>query len=467
MQKITDPKLLAQLNAPDTNDGRVTDPAILAQLNGEDDQRSGLVKLADTVADPINAAGAGVRKGVTDVAGDIGGFVNELIAKVSPKAAKGLSKAYAPVMEQLGAPLPQEEKAVQDYPMLNSIGAGVGNTAATFGLTGAAGALKNGAANVAAQVGLGSALAGPGNRIEGGILGGFVPAVSKIAGSVGKFLSSNASQADEVLGGINKVNTSPSGQDIYKATDEAFKSFRAVPGKVSTVRPAAAIKNYVKQYSQVLNPKQTQILQEFYDGVSKASNLDDLHAARKAFTTELGKSFLKGNDALGGKSREGIMALKNTVENSLKANASKFGALPKYEEANKLFKQTMEADILNDALRVSKDTLDGNKWLNFSNKILKLKEQDAKLFSPDTKKMLTGIQKTLIEANTILGMKATIPGIGIIKTMTQTPGMRDVLIKAGSQGGRAIAKTTAETIAQILQSQTLKAINPQDVEEME
>jgi hypothetical protein len=433
---------------------------------------SNLDKAVEAVA-PINAFGSGLRAGATDFAGEVGGLITEMLGKVSPGLAnrlQGVGRSVKSSLDKADQDMFSKEQA--DNPIATAIGKGTGYTAGAYlagrGVSAGASALPissagRTAADLAGQGAIGSAMAGEGNRTAGFVAGSLLPPVAaKVLGGPASYIAANLTQNKQIPQMVGKLNTSPLNpkQTIYDATDEAFAQFKAVPGEVRTIRPQAAIEEFVNKAGTNLTPKQLLSIQELQEGLKNSKNLEDLHQARKSFTKSFDKIFLKGNDAVYGKTREALMATKNTVESNLKMNAEKLGALDEYNLANKLYKQSREADIVNEIFTSSKLPEGGNNWLAFNKKIITLKNDKSRSLSATTKDMLTGIQKTLTEANHLYGVRTKELGIispvlSVIKAVADNMIGRNIFIRMGTEGGRALAKTFVETIANTIQAKKI------------
>jgi hypothetical protein len=88
MKKVTDPDILAQLNAPTTSGKKVTDPVLLSQLNGTADKGLGFFDQAASMVKQYQDTQLGSPQ-------DLLGRLNDLVAK-------GTDKAGTMAAEQMG-----------------------------------------------------------------------------------------------------------------------------------------------------------------------------------------------------------------------------------------------------------------------------------------------------------------------------------------------------------------------------
>lgn len=443
-------------------------------------QESGIQKFNEAVSDPIIALGQGTASGLLDFGKDVGGLTTQILGYISPSLEQKLNNYGNTVkntLEQKG----QYQDVNEAHPILNAIGKGVGYTG---GLIGAGAALTpealpesasvlaktiNTGTNVAGQGLLGSAMAGEGNRVSGFIGGAAVPAAAEAVGTVGNFFAANAKQGKEIEDLVSKINSAPNSyknMNIYDATDEAFKQFRTTPGEINAQVPKTSIQNYLAKYEDRLTAFQATSLKNSIDDINNAKTLEDVHNARKDFSSALNRNFLTGKDQLNGPMRKELLQTQKVFESTLKHNANELGVLDKYNEANKLFKQSQEADIINNAFDKTKLPQGGNNFLNFNRTIMKLKDSQSNKLSPDTKEMLTGIQRTAEEANHILGVDVSSNihigmanlAISGLKTISQVPGLKPVLQYAGTEGGKEVAHNIAKAILNYGQAKVIAPI---------
>lgn len=172
MMKVTDPALLAQLNAtaqpaahasdtaaPASSLGeKVTDPSVLAQLNGtSSDAGNPVLQAAGKAAEYPIAAVQGIKLGALDSAQEVGtlaknilsGTVGKLLPKSVDDAASKLGDIAAQKLadikqgvasnEVVGSsnPVGQGTSLVEQHPVVSSIGQAAGNVAGQLALTGA------------------------------------------------------------------------------------------------------------------------------------------------------------------------------------------------------------------------------------------------------------------------------------------------------------------------------------------
>jgi hypothetical protein len=435
-------------------------------------EESTFSKGVSAVTDPINAFGSGVRKGVTDVGADIGTFATELLEKVFPKAADKINKAGRSFSDALDSAdrAGGVGEAQDKYPMINAVGKGtgyVGGVAAASRLVGPL-APAGFVGQSLAQGVLASALAGAGNRIIGGLTGAFVPAVvTKASANVANFFRGRALESQEIKDAVTAISKdAKSGLPIKEATDKAFATFKAATGSVSTVRPQKAIESFVETAGERLTPRQVQVLKDLNTGIKSSNTIEDLHNVRKVFTKDLDNIFLKGDDALYGTTREAFKSVKNTIESNLQMNARKMGVLDPYLEANRLYKQELESDLLKDAFKTATTGTGELSAKIFNKKLINLKADKERLLSPATKQTIIGIQKTIHEANTVLGLKAQGSGaIGTVINMVGALADNPVGLKLFNTLGRSDAardtiKNTVKYLMQGIDAKFLKLNNP-------
>lgn len=420
--------------------------------------------VGNSVIGNVSALGQGYARGAGDLGFEVGDAVADLLTQFeTTKSAGKRFKAFNADAKSLNTPSDTE----QQHPLAASIGAGTGYVAGLTGLSRLGGTTVPG--QMAAQGSLGSVMAGEGNRGTGFATGAVIPAVaSKLASSPASYLAANSTLGDQVTKAVtttNKATGQYSKMNVYDATNEAFSKFKTVPGAVNTSKALAATDDYLSKYVPRLTSKQAASIEELHADLKAATNLEEMHIARKAFTSSFGKVFLKGENALEGKARAQILALKSTVEAELQANAKQLGALDKYTEANNLFKQSQEADLLNKALKSSELPEGGNRWLGFVRSINKLEPVDSKKFSTATKQMLEGIKKTATEANHIYGIRTAEMGIvtpflSVLKGLAETSLGKAILQRAGSETGRKATKEIFKSIVNVIQAKTLNSPKP-------
>jgi hypothetical protein len=256
---------------------------------------------------------------------------------------------------------------------------------------------------------------------------------------------------------VSTKNT-PKGQEFTKKVTVGRKVPKK-PKTITTTTNKEKIGNEEWDHSNsLLSPKQQKVVEELRSDIQNATNLDELHVARKNFSQALYE--IKRKDMLTGRAYVGANKLVKDVENSLQMNAKKLGALDDYTEANTLFKQSKEADIVNDAFKAAELPEGGHNWLAFNQKIIKLKEAKAKQLSEPTKKMLRGVQKMLTEANHLYGVRVRELGglqpiIAIFRGMFNNPIGQQVLLRMGTEQGRALGRATIKAIVNTLQAKTI------------
>jgi hypothetical protein len=448
-----------------------------------------LDKFNSYVSDPISAVGQGVAHGLTDTAGDIGGFVTQLLGHLSPSLEKHLDSLGNSAKSLIQN---SEQKDVnENYPVLTSVGRGTGATLGTLlgGSAVSAGKVAEGAStltkalSVAGDVGgnaaLGSALAGKDNRIAGALLGGAVPLATKALGVAGSYLSSNARQAGEVSDLVKKVNSTENGANIHDATNAAFKEFTSTPGTVDTSTAKAAISDYLSANSERLSGAQKKAINGTLKDMDNVTNLEDLHQIRKDLSSDISNKFLKGDSAVSGSLYRKTMDLQKSVEGNLKDNASNLGVLDKYNSANNLYKQSRDAEVVNNAYNSTETPLGGvggdtgNKLENMNRSIMKLKQKSTTSsntlsafdkLQPDTQRMLTGVQRTINEANSLAGIPLSGHNINlgwvntlplILKASAHIPVLKQILQVVGSPKGRALVKPLTKAMLQLIQARGL------------
>jgi hypothetical protein len=422
--------------------------------------------LVDKVADPIIAYGSGVRKGSTDLLGDVGTFAAELLNQLTP--IRKIGDKWANKGREVVGSLDKADqemfgKIQEENPVATALGKGTG-------YVGAALSIPNGGKTLPGQMAtqglLGAAMAGPGARVQGFAGGALLPAlVSGITSSPSAYLAANASAGGEIKQAVSSINKAPEkygNMNIYDATNESFARFKNTPGEIDTGSLQQQSKELLERYKERLSPKQVAAIEDLQNDLNNAKTLEDLHETRKAFTKDFGKVFLKGDSALYGKTRTGAIELNKALENVLQENAQKLGVLDQYKEANTLYKQSKEADILNTAFKKTELPEGGNNWLNFNRNLLSLKKEMASKLSPETKQVIDGIRNTLMEANHIYGIDTNgmilfQPVIRTIKTLAEMPVMRPTLQYLGTPGGRHLSKKFLKIIVNKVQAQYLES----------
>lgn len=415
-------------------------------------QESNLESFNRNVSDPIIAFGQGVDSTLEDFTGDVGGLMTQAIGHMSPALEQRLNEIGNNTKQFLDRG--QDQNINTSHPILNALGKGVGYTA---GLVGTGAILpSSGVSGAISQGLLGSAMAGPGNRTAGFVGGVAVPAVANAVGSVGNFFSANAREGKEIQNLVNSINSAPSeykNMDVYGATKKAFEQFRETSGDINTKTAQSAISDYMSKYEDSLTSGQKTALKNSISDLSNAKTLEDVHNARKDFSSDLSQKFLRGNDELNGNMRRELLGVQKSFEANLKSNASNLGVLDKYNEANGLYKQSKEADIINKAFNDTKLPQGGNNFLAFNRSLMKLKADKANQLSAATKESISGIQQTLKEANHILGMDMSSNihigmanlAVSAIKTMAKIPVMKQALQYAGTPQGRYLANAIAKS----------------------
>ena len=444
--------------------------------------------MIDSVTDPILAAGGGVAEGAANIANSIGGLMKEFIGYASPAARKWLDKGdqalskHSSVVEDANG----ITQAKAEYPNVAEAGKGVGMAA---GVLGAGGAIPGGAmAQATGQGILGAAMAGEGNRAAGFAGGMIVPALaSSLTAPLGKYLSANATLPEKIKDLRSSINASKEypNMNIHEATEASFSKFKQTPGEVSKVRPMGVVDDFLAQHEARLSPQQAQIMKETQEGLQQAKTLEDLHNVRKGLTNHLDTMFLKGDNAVVGKTRVDLMNVKAKLENNLQMNARKLGVLDKYEEANSLYKQSREANQINKAFDQTIQSTGTNDWTAFNNTFKKLRTGDdvkigsgqtkavmqaEKDLSYSTKQQIKGIQEVIKEASNLYGINHTnvrVGGVGVgnmvlesLKSLSNVPVGKQVLMYMGTPGGRALAKQLVQGLTNLGQAQYIKTASP-------
>jgi hypothetical protein len=437
---------------------------------------------ASNLPSKLGAAVIGAGRGVVDAALDTANFIGDVLSKVGP------TKKLGEGIKAVSGPIQYRTSIEQQYPDAAAVGRGAGYLGGMIagprkivdaGLAGlgkipqVAGSLSKLAPttiemgkDVAAGALGGAVMAGEGNRALGATVGAALPiAVQKAMAHVGKFAASTADIDRQANMIIKRANTDPNfvSKDIFSATDEAFDSFRNVSGSVVTQRPQAKISEFVKTYSKKLSPRQVGVLDDLQTSLKDATSIADLHNARKMFTQDFKKVFLIGDDSLTGNARAAITSLKEATENNLKMNAAKLGVLDKYQTANELFKQSLEATKLNTLFNNSVLSGEGHNLRTFVKQVKKAELKDPRQFSPATKLVLKGFYKSMAEADKLLGLKTAGTGIvadvmSIMTGMINSPVGRAVLIKTGANTpqGRELLKNITQGIVNRVQGDVIK-----------
>ncbi len=418
----------------------------------------------------VIAAGSSVRSGMTEAAKDVGTFATELVGLFEPKLQEGINKLGSKISNYLDVNdiNAGRLRAQQDFPIVSAIGKGVGYTAGM--LAPGIKSPKNMYANAGVQSLLGGAMAGEGHRLAGMATGAVLPLLAQSTlGSGAKFLSSNATQEGQIADLKTKLNTSPIDPktDIYNATNQAFSEFKAIPGEVKTARPVSIIDNTIKSVGNNLTKKQITAIEELKDGISSAKNLEELHMARKAFTTQFDRTFLKGADRIEGKTYTAVTDMKNSVEANLKMNARNLGAIDQYNQANNLFKQSLEADKLNEVLTKANTGIGDLNYISVAKNLQTIQSKNPKAFSPETNKALDGIYKTIREAHTLFGIAAKnaggiTPVINAIGSLANTPLGKAIFVKLGGPLNTPKGRQALKVFTQTLVNEVVNrgAINP-------
>ncbi len=390
------------------------------------------------------------------------------LAALGGGASEGVANVYSQATGNPAPRVPQQlEETMLQHPVASALGKAVGTVGPTLAAT--AVAPSAGLAGALAQGTLGMGLAGPGNRVAGFIGGSTIPiAAQKALGGIGTFLASNKTVAPVVtkfVRGLQKDLTS--GKDIHLASNEAFSQFKSTPGTINTADSVNAINNTIKDIAPNLTKRQTAFLTEIKAKIANSKNIEDLHEARKAFTNDLDDVLLDGNKKLYGDSRKAIINLKKSLESDLQTNAKNIGALGDYQKANQLYKQSREADIVNDALKKATSGDESVSYITFMKKMNDLKPELARSLSPESRQALEGIQKIVKQSNELYGQN--LKGTGLLKAtlnilnfMTNVPGMKQLLIKAGTEKGKVFSRDLTRSIFNSIQAEGINMINPSE-----
>lgn len=469
LEQLSDDDLKAMYAAPPQTEEKPQNPLLNMNSSFPANMQQ---EMKGTPLETLSVAGGSALQGAADFVGDQGGFITELLGKVSPKLQAYLNQAGNSLKE--GAFNPGLAEAQERNPITTAVGKGSGYTGALFG---AGRALPStGLGGVVSQGALGAGMAGEGNRIIGGLGGAAVPAITSAVTPIGKFLSGNASLGKDIEGIHKTINQAPVSSEfknmgIKAATNKAYSQFSNTPGKVNTSSTISAVDDFLQNNQAALSKTQTKLIQDLKTDLASAKTLEELHNARKAFTKDYG-IFIKGSDKLVGKSRGAAEELKTSVESTLRENAKNLGVLDKYDEANALYKQSLEANIVNQAFKKIETKTGAMDYDAFTNHIKNLKAELRNQLSPETAQLLNGVRNVAKEANMFIGLntkKQIAGGVGnipidLIKAMTKIPGLNGVLRAAGKNKevardlGQAVinagqAKGVAPIISQFLKNE--------------
>lgn len=484
----------------------------------------------------INALGGGIQQGLANTVGTAVG---------SPATAQVLSPPD--IVKQDMTDNPTTATAGN---LIGSIAPAVGATIATGGAL--APLLGEGIINaVVANSLVGSVLAGPEHRGMGAVIGGGTALLAPIVTSTANYLVKASSIGTKVKQVVGQISSQIKGMpDKVAAQSQAnmwntanavenklFTEFRNVPGKVDGGYIAAKAATFLNDHLDELSPTQRSAIQNYIMNSAKATNLAELHDARKAFAFDYNK-FDKLN--VSQKVYSGFRSLINESDFVLKNNAEVLGVGQQFNLANRYYKDTVlplintgaketaealdaatmakapldaakitdglinryiknstpeqaktflntlddtgrkavEVQMINNALKTATSKTGDVDYVALKTAINNINQSHGSIFSEPTKKILAGLNNTIDEATTIGGMtldlakigptsKVYAAGAGLgmlgyaaggpaaigaglslvgISKLLGTPTGQNLLIKAGSEGGKRIGKAIVEGI---------------------
>jgi len=550
-----------------------------------------LDKLANNpVIEGINAIGGGAQQGLSNVIGTASG--SDTIKNLTPPEHVQEAMLQNPTLAQAGAGIGM---AMGSAPA-SGIGMAVSAPLVAQGL------LTEGGATALGNIIAGSTMAGPNNRILGGVIGAGTSLVGPLVSSSMNFITKAATLATRVKNVVSEIGSKIEGTPdtiaaksqanmwtAADATDKQNFSFLNDANKSSTVPQQAAtqaqkvlqkyedpkvlgdlsgpqrqiveqIASWSKQENKVIPA--SSILDSSGNAVQGETNqiinsntkfsLSELQNARKGLDQAISQAFNQSeNGAIAKGVAMDLLSIRNPIEQDLLQAATKAGVKDQYLQANNFYKssvlplintgardtadalknagtdplaaakitdglinkyinpakpdvaktflntldpigrQAVEAQVVNNAMKKATNNIDKIDPLVFKTNIENLQKQLGSVFSPETNKMLQGVNKAIDQGTTFLGMKLDLAKIqtgykigaaasamgglaytagggtaaafgtlalGLNKLIQSKVG-QDLLIRAGTKGGEEVGKQ----IVNSLLIQGALAITPPDI----
>ncbi len=312
--------------------------------------------------------------------------------------------------------------------------------------------------------------------------------------------------------------------------NQLFNKFRDVPGAVETNPVVIKAAEFLNTHSDELTPQQQKVIMGLIQNTVSSKSIADLHDARKIFAYDFGK-FVDGKP-LTAEANTAFRSLNDTVSSVMRNNADNLGVGKEFKSANDFYQNTVlplmntgakdtaealskgnvdpltlgqmtdtlinkyvknqrpetakvfldslddtgrravEVKMVDNALKTATTKQGDIDYLAFKKAIQDTRTSTANIFSPETKKILNGLEATIDEGTHLYGTKLDLsnlgagnkigglaaiigatgfgagPGaaaivggtlLGTAKLLNTRIG-QDLLIRAGTKGGKEVAK---------------------------
>ena len=257
----------------------------------------------------------------TSLGGKVTGAVGGAIA-----ATQAASTITSPIIQSALSSLGKQEILGLSAGVLNNIAA---NTIA--------GSILSGPGNRALGAGLGTVAGAAGEML--GMAVSKTTSIATVTSKTKETVAEISSKIKSNPGSIAAQDQANMWNQSNANSIKLFDDFRSVPGKVSTDDISTTAVKFLSKHVDELTPPQKNAITSLIDNAINAKNIADLHDARKLLSYDFPK-FTVGRP-LSGMANNDFRALKSVVDNSMKTNAEVLGVGKEYSIANNYYQNTI------------------------------------------------------------------------------------------------------------------------------